>query len=145
MQSSLRNCLPVRLKTSSQSRALRRSGPLGARPSRASRSVAVDKGEPPEAGLRRALATAPREEPHRRADAPGEEEARAEGRRRNDGQVGPQLRPDVRYVLDLGPEVVDGVSELFALGLDLEADLLHGAAVIRGHRPSMHRSSASLP
>src|SRR5262245_53845254 len=123
MQSSDRNSLPLCLKTASQSRALRRSA-----------SVAVDKGEPPEAGLRRPLAPPP-DHPHRRPDParghnPGSERACGD-----DGQLRAQLLADVRRLPDLVPEVVDGSRELLALGLDLVPHLGRSAVV----RASRHR------
>src|SRR5687768_11249574 len=127
MQSSAMNCLPARLNAATHSPIESLSGPAGARPARA--SVAVDKGEPPQAGLRRTLATSAREQPHRCPDPAGDQEARAERARCDDRQLRPQLRPDVGRLADLRAQVIDRVGELLALGLDLAANLLEGAAV----------------
>src|SRR3954453_1339956 len=145
MQSSAMNCLPVRLKASSHSRKLSRSGPLGAWPVRAVASVAVDKREPPEAGLRPAFASTTCHQPHRRADAASDEEARTKGSGRDDRELRADLRADVGRLADLGTEVVDGGCELVALGLDLAAHLL-GRAVVGAscHRTSTRSWSASL-
>src|SRR5436190_5380844 len=84
MQSSARNSLPLDLKAPSQARRPRRSA-----------SAAVDKGEPPEASLLRALAV-PTDHPHRGADPARDDEAGGERSRGDHGELGADLRPDVR-------------------------------------------------
>ena len=97
-------------------------------------SAAVDNAEPADPGLGRSLAAPPGEQPHRRADPAGEEEARAERGAGDDGQLATGA---CRFTSVASPSaarsVVDGLGELLALRLDVAADLLARAAVT-GHR-----------
>src|SRR5215208_1751397 len=136
MQSSAMNSLKLRLKTCAHSRVVSRSGPGGVCPTSGRASVAVDDGEAAKARPLGSLPPAAEEEAGRRADASGEEEAGSERAGRDDGQVRAKLCGDVRRLADLVAELLDRVCELLALLLDVPADLLGGASVIR------HRSSA---
>src|SRR5437773_9260300 len=81
MQSSARNRLPARLNTSSHSAHVSPNGLRGGVPVRGRfrvSVVAVDKGERADLGLRRPFPPTACKQPHRRADAAGQEEARPE-------------------------------------------------------------------
>src|SRR5512144_3190773 len=132
MPSSARNALAAPRSAAHHSRADRRVGEDGGRPTGGC-SVAVDNDEPPEAGLRRAFAAPPEDEPDRRADAAPQQEARAERDSRRDRQVAGEVRADVGRLLDLGTEGFDGARQLVALLLDLALDV-SGRAVVGGHQ-----------
>src|SRR5918996_273926 len=110
MQSSARNSLNVRLRTLSHSRALSRSGPRGTRPI-SSASAAVDKREAAGLRLGATLAAATGEDPHRRPEPAREEESRAGGTGREDGQLRAKDRGHVRRFLQL----VYRIGELLSL------------------------------
>src|SRR5437016_4123859 len=87
MQSSARNRLPARLKTSSHSACVSLAGPRGGAPLRERfrvSVVAVDKGERADFGLRCPFPAPARKQPHGGADPAGEEESRSE----RAGQIG---------------------------------------------------------
>src|SRR5262249_8743399 len=139
-QSSAMKCFPAALKTSTQPRGPRCAG-LPVR--EWFLVVPVDKGERAELRLRCPFPAPASHQPHRRADPAGEHEAGSERADRHRGELRPQPRPDVRDLLEAAAEILDGVGELVALGLDVAANLLFGAAVTGCHRSSRPRSSAS--
>jgi len=72
MQSSFMNSEKLRLSEASHSETLSFSGEVGVRPTRASRSVAVDKAEAAEPGLRLAFASAPEDQARRGTEPSGQ-------------------------------------------------------------------------
>src|SRR5204863_3070787 len=114
---------------------------LGVRPTWAPRcSVAVDKAETSDLGLRIAFATAPEDQPRGRADPTCEQKTDAERADRGHRQIRPQLRAHVRRLADAIPQRLGGVGELFALALDLAPDVRDGAGVVTCHCSSGPRS-----
>src|SRR5436853_389423 len=140
MQSSATNWLKLRLRAAIQSARLSFAGVRGVRPARAGRSVALDKAEATGLRLRLALAAPPEQQSRRRADTSRKEEACAERSSCRDRQVRPQLGADVRRFAEPLAQRVRGGRELVALGLEIAADVLGGAAVTHAcHRPSARR------
>src|SRR5918992_817022 len=144
MQSSRMNSEKLRLTAERQSVKLSRAGAWGGRPARASDSVAADKAEAAERGLRLAFAAAPEDQASRRPDAAGEQEAqpaRAGGAGR---RVRAQLPADVGGLADAVAQVVGGAGELLSLRLDVAAHVRQAAGVPTGHRSSVPPRSALL-
>src|SRR5439155_2966075 len=133
MQSSARNCENVRLKTAIHSARESFVGSRGTRPVVA-RSVLVDEGEAAKASLFLALAAAPGDVAHRRADSAGEHEAGRHRAHRDHRQLRAQLPGDVGRLAELAAELLDRGRELLAFRLDLLADLLRSASVRRRHQ-----------
>src|SRR4051794_17801580 len=101
MQSSFMNSPKLRLNAVSQSARLNCSGELGARPSVASRSVAVDKAEAAELCLGLALPPGAEDQSCGCAAPSRQQEAHAERADRHHGEIGAQLGADVRRLADL--------------------------------------------
>src|ERR687892_546209 len=99
MQSSARNSLKLRLRAATQSPTLRRVGDSGAL-----LGAAVDKAETAGLGLRLALPALAEDEPHCRADPAAEQEADRQRTAGGRGELGAELRRDVRRLADLAPE-----------------------------------------
>src|SRR5436309_3135087 len=144
MQSSFMNSEKLRLSEASHSEAVSFSGEVGARPARASRSVAVDKAEAAELGLRLAFATAPEDQTCSGTDPSGQQKPDAERARRDDRKVGTNLRADVGRFADALAQRLGRARELLSFGFDVPPDLVHRARVPTGHRSSAPPSSASL-
>src|SRR5712692_967779 len=142
MQSSARNCLNVRVRTSFHSRAVSRSGPVGGRPTRTLSSAAVDEGEAANARLPLPFAAAPEDQARGRADPAGDEEAGGEGGGAGEREIRAQLRRNGRRLAHSFPQVVDCLGEALPLVLDLGADLLRRAAV--GRHQCFSASEVSL-
>src|SRR6185436_782609 len=115
MQSSARNSLKLRLIAASHSLQLSRSGERGGWPTGACCSVAVDKAETAERGLRLALASAAEDQPRCCADTTRDEEAKRQRSDRDGRKVRAQLAGDVRRVADALPQIVCRIGELLAL------------------------------
>src|SRR5437588_9971023 len=144
MQSSAMNAEKLRLRAASHAVRLRRSGERGALPTRASRSVAVDKAEAADPGLGLAFAPAPEDQPRRRPDSACGEKADAERGDRGGREISPQFAADVRRLADAFAKRLRGARELLPLRLDVAADVLERARVPTGHPSSGPPSSASL-
>src|SRR5688572_11547122 len=139
---SLAACLPA----ATQSPRVRRVGLRGGLPvATRVKSVAVDKLELAQPRARSALTTASGEVAHRRAHSPREEEPRPERPSSREREPLAELRRDVRGLAEVGAQLLDGGGEALALGLDVAADLLRGAAVTFRHRSSGSRSSGGPP
>src|SRR5580765_5174517 len=133
MQSSFMNCAKLRFSAASHSPLLNRPGELGVRPTRPRPcSVAVDKTEPPDLGLRLAFASAPEDQPRGRADPTCQQEPHAERADRGRRQVRAQLRAHVRRLADAVPQGLGCTRELLALALDLAPDVGDGPRVVTG-------------
>src|ERR671919_193856 len=91
------------------------------------RLAPVDERKRSHPRLRLPLAPAPEEEPHGRADAAGQNEARSECTGRNDGKTLAQLGRDVGRLADAGSQVLDRIGELLALDSDIAANVLEFA------------------
>src|SRR4051812_31600840 len=115
MQSSRMNEAPVRLSTASHSPRPRCSGELGARPTVARCSVAVDKAEPAQSRFRLAFAPATEDQACGRSDSTREQEADAERSHCHSRQVRPQPAADVGGLADALPQRLGGPGELLAL------------------------------
>src|SRR5690242_3681068 len=101
MQSSRMNALKLPFSALTHSPRVSRSGELGGRPIRARRcSVAVDKAETPDLGLRLAFASAPEDQSRGRTDPSSQQEPDAERADRRRNQVRAQLRAHVRRLAD---------------------------------------------
>src|SRR5438874_8159685 len=143
MQSSLMNSEKLRFNTAIHSPRLSRSGERGTRPAAARRcSVAVDKAEAAELGLRLAFAPAPEDQTRARTDPTRQEEADAERAHGDGRQVLAQLSADVRRLAEARAQAVRRVGQLLAFRLDLPPDVGDGARVATGHCSSTPRSSA---
>src|SRR6266536_2531089 len=123
MQSSLMKAERLRFSAASHSALLSRSGERGARPSRARRSVAVDKAEATDLRLRLAFARAPEDQPGGRAHAACEQDAQAQGTRRCHRKIRPQLAADGGRLAKAVSKRVRGVVEVRSLRLDLAPNL----------------------
>src|SRR6478609_8701488 len=147
MASSAMNSLKLRLTAAIQSERLSRSGPPGAWPTSARSSVAVDKAEAADLGHLFALSTPSEDQPHRGADAAGEQEAGAERARRDRREVRAHLPGDVRGLIDALAERLGRGREVLALRLQVAANVGGRARVVRPgcHRSSTPPSSASPP
>src|SRR6188472_2570390 len=126
MQSSSRNDRNERLKTSSHSRAENRHGLVGTCPTRANLGVVATV-------PRLAVAALAGQEPHRRADTAGQEEAGTERAGRDHRKVRAHLADDVGRLTESRAETFDRPGELVPLGLDLEAHDLRVASVRATH------------
>src|SRR5919197_3754979 len=105
-------------------------------------SVAIDKAEPADPGLRLAFTPAPEDQPRGGADPARDHEADGEGAGGDRRKVGAELALDVRCLSDALAQRVCGVGELLAFRLDIAADVLEGTCVPSGHRSSALPSSA---
>src|SRR5438105_6955417 len=145
MASSAVNSLKLRLSAEIQSERLSRSGPVGALPTSAVGSVAVDKAEAADPSLLLAFAAASEDQAHRRADAAGQEESRTQRTDRDRREVRAHLAGDVRRLAEAVPQRVGRGRELLALRLEVAAHVLGGAAVATSwsHRSSAPPTSAS--
>src|SRR5918996_3345189 len=118
MASSARNCLKVRLKTSSHSPSRNAVGERGGRPTPRRRSAAVDKAETAEPDALVPLAALPREQSHRGPDPAGEHEPGGQGPDSHDRQPLADPRSHVGGLAETRAERDDRVRELLALDLD---------------------------
>src|SRR5947199_2165058 len=143
MQSSRMKAEKLPLSAPNHSEALSFSGESGGRPTRARCSVAVDKAEAAELGLRLAFAAAPEDQARRRADSSGQQKSDAERPCSDDRQVRLHLGADVRCFPDACAQAFGRAGELLPLRLDVLPNLLDGARVATGHRSSTPPSSAS--
>src|SRR5947199_6758219 len=143
MQSSFMNSEKLRLSALNHSEPFSFSGEAGACPTRASRSVAVDKAETADLGLRLAFASTPEDQARGRPDPSGQQKSDAERARRDDRKVGAKLGADVRCFADALAQRLRCAGQLLSLGFDVTPDLLDGARVATGHRSSVPRWSTS--
>ena len=118
------NAEPLRFSAEIHSPRLSRSGEPGTRPTVARRcSVAVDKAEAADLGLRLAFATAPEHQARRRTDPARQQESDPERPGRGRREVPAQLPANVRRLAEARAKVLRGVGELLALRLDVAPDV----------------------
>src|SRR5439155_5621046 len=105
--------------------------------------VAVHEGEAAEARLFVALAAAPHDQAHRRADTAGGDEAESERAGRDDRKVRAELAADVGRLAEIVSQRLDGLRELLAFLLDLAPDVVGRPSGC--HCSATPQSSASPP
>src|SRR5436190_13466892 len=144
MQSSRMNALKLPFSAAIHSPRRSRSGELGVRPTRARPcSVAVDKAEAPDLGLRVAFASPPEDQSRGRADPSCQKKPDAECADGCRHQVGAQLPAHVGDLFETVAQRLRSAGQLLTLVLDVAPDVGDAARVATGHCSSMPRSSAS--
>src|SRR5436305_1607787 len=143
MQSSFMNSEKLRLSALNHSEPFSFSGEAGACPTRASRSVAVDKPETADLGLRLAFASAPEDQARGRPDPSGQQKSDAE-RPRREGEPNDEEEQDGRAEREGNSETKsdDLPPELHGCELELEP---HDRARALGNLFDRRAESLRLP